>query len=101
MGTSYTDLDLSGTIGAQKTLVFLKVVNNESSNRHVKFRPNGCTEDVGDTSTLYQGSGATNIRMTAGECNFIIIMTDSSGIIEHKCKTASSDIDVFLMGYIK
>lgn len=100
MGTSWANFDLSGSVGAQKILVFLKLVNNTGGVRRIKFRPNGCTEDIGNTGAWTEESGG-NVNLSVGEAGFVVMLTDASGIVEYVCDTAASDIDVFLMGYIR
>lgn len=101
MGTDWTNLDLSSIVGSQKTLVFLKIVNNTSGDRGGHFRPDDSTEDVGDTASYADSGGCTTWRVSAGESAFVVVSTDSTGVIEYKCSTASSDIDVFVMNYVK
>ncbi len=100
MTSTFTDLDLSSTIGAQATLVFLKILNNEGVSKGGFFRPNGSTEDVG-VSTVSEANGCTLWRCSAGKTAFVICSTDSSGIVEYAVSSTTPDIDVFLMNWIK
>ena len=100
MGTSYANLDLSSTIGAQKTLVFLKVVNNVGSARAGHFRANGTTEEMG-TTTIADTNSVASWRCGPSKAAYVIVPTDASGIVEYMSGSSNADIDVFLMAYIR
>lgn len=96
--TAWTDLNLSATIGAQATLVVLKV-QFYTADMQVFFRRNG------DTDEHYNvGAAGANIALqgVASTTAYILILvhTDPSGIIEWKSTIAySGSIDV--VAYIK
>ena len=99
-GTSpnaWTDLDLSAVIGAQATLVILKI--------YCPAVVNVCVRRNGDTDDSYEGAsnpaGISNTKGVAGVHQFLATVTDIGGKIEWKTgiATASSTIDV--VSYLK
>ena len=95
--TSYTDLDLSGTVGSNRALLFMKVTPDDNSVEGA-FRVNGETADYGftggvpvTTSAFATGAGG------AGNISYVTIMTDSSGVVEwvsNKAGNGASTVDL-------
>lgn len=101
-GTSpvvWTDLDLSGTIGANAALVLLKFKNATLALGFVAVRRNG------DTDEYYSGvdhpGGTVMGHSIVGYVTVLLVHTDSAGIIEWKTANARAGTTVTLMAYIK
>ena len=98
-GTSpiaWTDLNLSGTIGSQATLVILKVIIGEG-NTYVGVRRNGDTDDMApDANNINAGAG----WLAQDKSGVFVVVTDTSGVIEWKTSMArTATVDV--IGYLK
>ena len=95
-GTSpatWTDLDLSGTIGAKASLVYLKVYMG--TGKRCAFRKKGDTDEV---YTLAANSGASQCEPTAHDC--VLVPTDDSGVVQWKTETATGSTTVDVIAYI-
>jgi len=93
--TAWTDLALSGTVGAQATLVVLKV--SPTADVTIAFRKNG------DTDEHY--ISASDAGTAIGQCkqdiyHIFVIPTDDAGIIEWKA-SAAIGCQVKVILYIK
>lgn len=97
--TSYTDLNLSAQVGAIRAMVFLYVVTT-GGNIDVQFRTNGTTEDQGFSSASYFGGGSACATIANGRGAYIVLPTDSSGVIEWKAGSALA-MTINLIGYLK
>jgi len=95
--TSWTDLNLSGTIGAQTTLVLLKFLAVGFVNR-AAFRKNGDTDEL-DVTTA--GGGAHYVYAGPNTYGVAVVATDSSGIVEWKCTGGYANTTVDVITYIK
>ncbi len=95
--TSWTDLDLSGTIGSQVTLVLLKI--NSSGTLYVAVRKNSDTDDF-YTQTSARVSGAAG-SIVSPEHDALLVATDASGKIEWKASNATAGTTVDIIAYIK
>jgi hypothetical protein len=82
--TTFTDIDLSATVGTNAAVVGLLAHANSAST--VLVRPNGRTNDVDATS-------ATGVAIASGSDAYMVVNTDSSGVIEADV-TASTDFTV-------
>lgn len=89
MPTSYTDLDLSGTVGTNRCFVHMQVSPDASCN--LFLRPNGETKDIGlgASGNPTGTSGGTTTASTTATV-FLSLITDSSGIVEWKSSGAGS-----------
>lgn len=97
---SYTDLDLSAVVGANRALVHLKVKNTSGSSRTFVFRTNGESDEVG-YSTPDPESGATCAAyIRPGYIGYFTVLTDASGIIEWKA-AGTTNASVNLLTYQK
>lgn len=94
--TTWTDLDLSGVIGANPTLVLLKCGHATLSNTYA-VRKNG------DTDEFYQANYSAGVAN--GEIGAIhlalLVATDSAGIIEWTTRRANAGTTVDIIAYIK
>tara|TARA_Y100000310_G_scaffold320477_1_gene376974 strand:+ start:1503 stop:1979 length:477 start_codon:yes stop_codon:yes gene_type:complete len=95
--TTWTDLDLSGTIGSQVTVVILKLTSAYGY-RTVAFRKNGDTEE---RFQVNRQSGLSVVDLAvAGVACTVLVLSDASGVIEWKAEMAdTTTIDV--IAYIK
>ena len=97
--TSFTDLDLSSVVGANKALVLLRVENN-SADAYYKFRENGMTDDIGFPASNGYGGGTSAGVASNGRSIYIVVATDASGIVEWICQSGATTI-VHMVGYLK
>lgn len=100
---TFQDLDLSGTVGANSTLVFLEITGDTAA---VTF----CAKPKGYGSTYtkhlhtsggYDYGGCSLHIQTAGDYAYMTVATDSSGIIQIGSSSASATWTIKLVGYIK
>jgi len=94
---SWTDLNLSGTVGAQATLVVLKI--SGTTNNRFAVRRNGDTDEF-----YYVGAefpmGCATFQTTANVHGVLLVATDASGLIEWISESnPATTIDV--IAYIK
>ncbi len=101
--TTWTDLDLSATIGAATHLVYLKVVNKDGATAaQYKFRPNGEAAGdalIGASSLGGNDSGGDGTTVTAGDCGFVLVKTDASGVVEWYSSSSSADTEIYVEAY--
>ena len=85
--TTWTDLDLSGTIGAKASLVLLKVYTSTNS-ENVGFRKNGDTDEQYSATGNYSHSAAMFFSGVAWHA--VWVATDNAGIVEWKTLAAQA-----------
>lgn len=90
----WTDLDLSGTVGAQVTLVLLKFSN--AYNTRWAVRKNGDTDEFYDAASEGVACGAS----AANEHVVLLVTTDASGIIEW-ISEGNNPTTIDIIAYIK
>lgn len=95
---AWTDLDLSGTVGANAALVLLKFWINVDL-KSIAFRKNGDTDEF-YTTDLVPGGCALG-RSNAGLFMVFIVCTDATGKIEWKCEDLNEPVTIDVMAYIK
>ncbi len=96
--TSWTDLDLSGTIGAQVTLVLLKVHKTTGGGDYLAVRKNGDTDEQYQTAANALGVGEA--YTASSFWHVLAVVSDSIGKIEWRAGgTDTHTIDV--IAYIK
>ena len=83
--TTYTDVDVSATVGAKATVLFC-MFNTNTASPSFQYRKNG------DTSAHKTYPGETNYQ-------YITITTDSSGIFEYQIQSGFT-ANIVLLGYI-
>lgn len=100
--TSYTDLDLSSYVGSNLALVYLKIKNNGNVVTDFLFRTNGETLTIGQNDAITSSGGVScaSIAANSASISYIMVVTDTSGIVEWKASIAY-DTDIWLVGYIK
>ncbi len=85
MPTSYTNLDLSGTIGSNRCFVHLSVETDASAS--IEFRPKGEAK----TQNPFDWCGGTaRVRVNSGYIGYVSLITDVSGVIQWDSTTAGS-----------
>ena len=97
--TSWTNLDLSGTVGSNAALVLLKFHSTQATIGHIAVRKNGDADEFYYTGTNCYGVA----RGTEFETAYMVLLVaaDSSGIIEWKCQSARTGTTVDIIAYIK
>ena len=95
---AWTDLDLSGVIGANPAIVWLKVYSGAGGANisWAGFRINGDAEPTA-TATTY---GSNIIHCGVVDFIYVVVPTDANGIIEWITNLAKA-ITVDVVGYIK
>ncbi len=95
---SWTDLDLSGVVGANVSLVLLKVFQDGASG-DIAVRKNGDTDEFwSNTTALACGAALTDTQ--TGLHLVLMVTTDSSGIIEIITATAYA-MTVDIIAFVK
>lgn len=97
MPTSFTDLDLSGTIGANRCLVELLIEPDAAAT--IGFRTNGLAKDVGIAANSFFGAGSGGATIASGNASTVTVLTDVSGIVEWKSTSAGTTTTVTLLTY--
>jgi len=90
--TTYTDLDLSGVVGANEAIVMLRVYNDINPATYY-FRENGRTVDTSPDGVM--GGSAGSIEEI-----YFIVKTDSSGIVEWMSSVAQTTY-IWVIAYWK
>lgn len=78
---SFTDLDLSSVVGKTRRMVVLRVQTNTAGGQIYSFRRNGDTVTIG-SSFAAQGSISKTFSLQTGEAAYVLVPTDSAGIVE-------------------
>jgi len=95
--TTWTDLDLSAYVGANRAIVCLRIDKIGGATYTWAFRRNGDTDEHYDTATY-----AMNVpRLAASDSCYVIVHTDANGVIEIKNESSSGDSDIYLEWYLK
>lgn len=92
---TWTDLDLSGVVGSNQALVFLRIYYDTNDAYATYFRKNG------ETINFDVSRGPNQCAPDPEEGGYIVIVTDASGIVEWKCGAAVTGITVTVEAYIK
>ena len=92
--TTWTDLDLSAVIGAQVTLVLLKVSTNAL--RVYSFRRKGDT----DEHYHLDNRSASCLSINTGTFGVAVVVTDAAGVIQWRTSTGSPTATLDVIGFI-
>jgi len=92
----YTDLDLSSIIGARSALVMLLFENGARHDCIMDVKRKG---DVGDVAT--DTSSMTRFQYDLNQIGYVMMGTDSAGIIQWKCNSATAGHVIHVVGYVK
>ena len=95
--TAWTDLDLSPTIGAKYSLVFLSITGSASL-IVAAVRCNGDTINYSLADTNYE-SGCAISRLKSTGANVLVVATDANGIIEWRGSAAATGT-IRVIGYV-
>lgn len=96
--SAWTDLNLSGVVGANPAIVWLRAYNANAGTKYFAFRPNGETEfsSISFTDTIM----VANIGGTSFD--IFICPTDAGGIIEWRYEaTSQAGVTIDVIAYIK
>lgn len=91
--TSWTDLNLSGTVGSQATLVLLKLIGYNLK----AVRKNGDTDEFYNVTSTIGGCALSDLSSTH---IVLLVATDNSGIIEWRSEDTQNTI-IDIIAYIK
>jgi hypothetical protein len=94
---AWTDLDLSATIGAHPTLVYLSIAYGSALT--VSLRPNGDTTEWYRAAYCCSGGTSRAIVASGGTC--LITVTDANGILEWRTNATGAGCVIKLLGYIQ
>lgn len=92
--TTWTDLDINGTVGANYALVLFKVACTVATG-DIKFRPNGDNVVFSPHSVSASAGGVSNSNV------FILCKTDSAGVVEWMTDLGPDGTTVTVEGYVK
>ncbi len=86
--TSYTDLDLSGTVGSNQAVCLIKVFNNsgDATSQAYRFRK----DDDGDGFDT-SGTGGSGI-LSDQEAVYLLVVTDATGVVEWESNAAKTTV---------
>ena len=83
LGTSFVDFNVSSIVGSNRAMVIIEVFDSSSS-ASLMFRPKGSTFTA-RSSESNAGYGASGLVVdTSDQGGIVVLVTDSSGIIEIK-----------------
>ena len=89
VSVTWTDLDLSATVGTESRVVLLKVYDSGAAGGQFFVRTNGDTGAYEATSASNGiGAAGTLLSTTANDSHTLIVKTDSSGVIEYRASGA-------------
>ena len=96
--TSWTDLDLSGTIGANSALVILAISSGVDMNA-LAVRKNGDTDEYYNVAVEANAYGCAIAHHDADAVLVLICVTDTAGVIEWITESAQT-ASIKLLAYI-
>jgi len=97
--TSWTDIDLSSVIGNKESLVMLKVQATGGGSLNIKFRKNGESSDLGFGGATQYGGGVSTATFDNNHIAYVIVKTDSNGIIEVKKGNCGNNYNLWVETY--
>lgn len=86
---TWADINISAIVGTNKALVYLRV-KAKTGAMQIQLRTNGHTDEVGITSTSEYGGGATAASLADEYVAYLVVVTDASGIIEHRSEVTGA-----------
>lgn len=98
---SWTDLDLSGTVGAKAVVVMLRITKTSAnaSGTNYAVRRNGDTPDMGLTSGDDPGNAGYTGILSNGQSGRLLCATDSAGVIEWIASATNDTCTIHLEAY--
>jgi membrane-associated protease RseP (regulator of RpoE activity) len=98
--TSWTDLNLSTAVGANKAMVVMEVYDSSNS-INLNFRTKGSAIDR-FTTVSTNGAGAAGLIVSTNNIGGVVtIVTDASGIIQYKGDGTATGINYNILAYQK
>jgi hypothetical protein len=76
--TAYTDLDLSSVVGTKQRVVMLAVTNGGGASEPYSFIRKGSSYTTG----VLNPNGVSAVNVANGKTSFVIVTTDTSGVIQ-------------------
>ena len=99
--TSWTDLDLSGTVGSNEALVILKITTVQFNLNATAVRKNGDTDEFHNVNAETNAYGCALAKAFIGVHAVFLVTTDNTGKIEWKAESSRPDATVDIITYIK
>jgi len=99
--TAWTDLDLSGVVGANYALVKIKWLPGSDNQRMASFRKNGDTDEFYESTGQYISGCVALYNYIVGVHIVAIIETDNAGKIEWKTDNAVANTTIDIMSFLK
>lgn len=100
--STWQDLDLSATIGANAALIFLEVAASTTGTYAAKPKGHGSSTFARHWDSNGYDYGCCQFKSEGtDEVGYITLMTDSSGVIQHGASNNTTSWAVTLIGYIK
>ena len=97
---TFVDLDLSSIVGSNRALVILEVYDNSTSN-NIFFRTKGSTLIPFATGNNAGWGSAATVLGTSDNGGTVVVVTDQSGIIQHRADTTSTGVKYTVQAYQK
>ena len=100
--TSWTDLDLSGTVGTKAALVHLSIESTAGDMNSISVRANGDGSEYHERTNEVSAYGIAVAHHDSGGSAPRVVLstfTDSSGVVEWICETQRTS-DVYLLGWV-
>ncbi len=98
--TSWTDLDLSSVIGANQSLVLMKI-DYISDNGRILCRTNGTNYDTGTSGFSSAYNSINWIYVDSGHpTGYLFIITDNAGVIEYKVWEGTANVAISTVFYL-
>jgi hypothetical protein len=95
--TSFTDLDISSVVGANKAICTARVDNHSGSTATFLFRTNG--DGTVETVPSTPGTGPNICSMQNNEGNYVTFITDGSGIVEWCSTVGAGTTTITILSY--
>lgn len=95
--SSFEDLDLSAVVGTNRALVLLLITDTSASGNNFVFRENGIADSL---SASVESPGCSGCKVGVNNAGFIIVPTDSSGIVEWLATVATRTCTADVRAYI-
>lgn len=88
VSSTFVDLDLSSVVGAASRVVMLRIATNGSGSANIRIRRKGEGTAVSNPATGSAGTAALSLGAAAG-ISYVIVVTNSSGVVEWQDTAAS------------
>jgi hypothetical protein len=95
--TSFTDLDISSVVGANKAMCTARVDNHSGSAATFLFRTNG--DGTVETVPSTPGTGPNICSMQNNEGNYVTFITDGAGIVEWCSTVGAGTTTITILSY--